>query len=50
MSEIIVSGPLYVSAVDATNTYLVEKNGIIYLDSGGVISGLITDMGTVNVY
>jgi autotransporter passenger strand-loop-strand repeat protein len=37
------------SPIPGTTTYLVESGGTLDVLSGGVISGSITDSGTVNV-
>ena len=53
MSQIIVSGVTSsVTAVDASNTYLVESGGTLDILNGGLVSGLITvsQGGTLNVY
>src|SRR5208283_5044872 len=51
MSEIVVSETnLSVTTVDASNTYLVENDGGLYIYGGGVVSGLITvDFGALFV-
>jgi autotransporter passenger strand-loop-strand repeat protein len=51
MSEIIVSSGVTtsVSTLDASNTYLVERAGVLDILNGGLISGLITVDSTLNV-
>jgi hypothetical protein len=47
MSLIIIPDgtELDITTVDNSNTYLVESNGTLAIDSGGVVSGLITVEG-----
>jgi autotransporter passenger strand-loop-strand repeat protein len=50
MSQIIVSNFLSVSAVDASNSYLVESGAFLQILNGGLVSDLITVIQDSQLY